>query len=149
MKNQKSEFNLEISGMLDEFKRIHRSNKPNYESANLVLGDFEISRKQMRMYTDAQLRDVIISLIKKMDDLIMSPGSKLYNHSGLREFLDKLSVTLESYTFEKEHAIHVGRTSSRLLLNIVQQLRMMIHQPSEKLESDITKNNMIFRNELP
>ena len=67
MNKQKSEFSQEICGILDEFKRIYRSNKPNYQSANLSLADFDISRKEIRTYSDKQLFQVIQKMIVKLN----------------------------------------------------------------------------------
>jgi len=137
MYKQKSEFNLEVCKTIDEFKRIYRSNKPNYQSANLSLEDFDISRKKMRTYNDKELYAVIEQVIVKMDNILNTPSTKLYNHSGLREFVDELQNTLNNYKIHNQNAIHVGRTAARIQINVIQMLSQIIQKPNHSLENDV------------
>ncbi|MEC8063279.1 MAG: hypothetical protein VX112_00345 [Pseudomonadota bacterium] len=137
MNTQKSEFSQEICGILDEFKRIYRSNKPNYQSANLSLEDFDISRKEIRTYSDKQLFQVIQKMIVKLNKILATPATRLYNHAGLREFVFELEKTLKSYKVDNINAIHVGRTAARIQVNVIQMLSQIIQKPSNTLENDM------------
>ena len=139
MSQQKSEFSHEICGIIDEFKRIYRSNKPNYQNANLTLEEFDINRKKMRTYNDKELFQTVEKVIEKIDKIIEDPNSKLHNHSGLRDFTEELAATLANYKVQNNNAIHIGRTAARIQLNVIQMLSHVIQKPSAEVETDVLK----------
>ena len=120
-----TEFSIETRQIITTFKRVWRQNKINFLQNGLDLKEFQINRKQIQFYTDAELYAVVIDTIERIKIITQKPSSPLHEHKGLALFATNLKTFISQYKLHRGHVIHLGKYAGSLLLNIVQDLRSM------------------------
>ena len=117
-----SPFSIEARSAITTFKRIWRQNKTNFIQNGLDISTFNIKRKQIKSYSAVDLFHAIEALRASIHSIIKAPGTKLYAHKGLTNFLETLKALTKNHRIQNGQVIHLEKYATELLISILQEL---------------------------
>ena len=137
MHTKNSDFRIHVTGKVNEFKRVYRSNIPFFTKAKISIKEMSIDRKSIKNYSDKQLYTATYKMVKHIQTAITDEQSPLYEHKGLAKFTDEISTVLNEYIEINNTIIHSGKYASRIYMSLIQEIHSIMQNKSKEINQSI------------
>ena len=117
-------FRKNITGKINEFKRIHRRNLSPKIRESLSLTTLNITRKQTKEMSDVDLYNAALSLTQIIDSFQKNLEKR---HAGLDIFVQTMLNLLGEYVEYNQNIIHRSNFCNKHMINIIQHVQSLQH----------------------